>query len=191
MPTCSKCNASIPEGSEVILAGYGKNAANVTVCSNCAYEMERSIKAETEDINFIGAAVFGVVAAFISSLIWYGTVVLSHRQWGIIAIAIGWLVAQAVILGSGRKRGPRLQGLSVVITILAMAFSEYLIVRHFAVQQLVAKGYTNIPYILPLKVMWELIVAGIKSDPLILLFWLIAVFEAFVLPARRFLRRLK
>lgn len=191
MPSCSKCNASIPEGSEVILAGEGKNAANVVVCSSCEYELDRAIQTETEDINFIGAAVFGLVAAFVSSLVWYGAVILSHRLWGLIAIAIGWLVAHAVMLGAGRKRGPRLQGLSVVITILAMAFSEYLIARYLFVQHLQSQGYPNIPYILPLKVIWKLIVAGINADPWIILFWAIAVLEAFVLPAKRFLKRLK
>lgn len=189
MATCANCGVAIPEGHEIVLRGKDKKAPNVTICPNCASAIERAFQAETEEPNLIGALLIGLGAALISSLIWYAVVVVTNYQLGIIAIAVGWLVAQAVMLGAGRKRGPRLQGLSVVITVMAMAFSEYLIVRHFAVQALAKEGYTNIPLLLPLDVMLILIVEGIKADPLTLLFWGIAVWEAFALPAQRRLRR--
>lgn len=189
MATCANCGAAIPEGHEIVLRGKDKKAPPITICSNCVSDIERAFQAETEEPNLLGALLIGLGAALISSVIWYAVVVITNYELGIIAVAVGWLVAQAVMLGAGHKRGPRLQGLSVAITVIAMAFSEYLIVRHFAVQALAEEGYTNIPILLSLDIMLALIVEGIKADPLTLLFWGIAIWEAFALPAKRRLRR--
>mgnify|MGYP005839118873 CR=1 FL=1 len=72
---------------------------------------------------------------------------------------------------------------------LAMAFSEYLIVRHFAVRALAERGVAGIPLLLPLDAIVELVVEGIKADAVTLLFWAIAVYAAFTIPARRRLAR--
>ncbi len=85
------------------------------------------------------------------------------------------------MFGSGQKRGLLLQLISVGITIAAMAVSEYLIVRHFAVESLARRGVTDIPWLLPLDVMLMLIVEGLKASPLTLLFWGIAVWQAFTM----------
>ena len=128
----------------------------------------------------------------LSALIWYGIVVVADYQLGIIAIAVGWLVAQGVMLGAGRKRGPSLQAISVVITIGAMAASEYLIVRHILIQLAVEEGYfvNDVPFLLPLEDIWFLIFEGIKADPITLVFWAIALWEAFSLPAKQRLRKI-
>jgi hypothetical protein len=153
--------------------------------------LEKVFQAETEDINLPGAAGFGVAAALISSFIWYGIVVFSGYELGIIAIGVGWVVAQAVILGAGRKRGPSLQILSILLITVAMGFSEYLIVRHFFIQALAEEGTVEFPLLLPLSDMLAVIFEGIKANPLTLLFWGIALWEGYALPARHRLRRAK
>ena len=189
MATCANCGAAIPEGEETVIRGKDKKAPGVTICSNCASQIESAFQAETEGPNLLGAALFGLGAAVIGCLVWYGVVVVTNYQLGIIAVGIGWLVAQAVILGSGRKRGPALQAISVVITLLAMVASEYLIVRHFLVEALTEEGYTGFRLLLPLGDMLTIVVEGIKADLLTLLFWAIALWEAFILPAKHRLRR--
>lgn len=136
-----------------------------------------------------GALLLGVGAAVVSSLLWYAVVLLTNYQLGIVAIAVGWLVAHAVMRGAGGKRGPRLQVVSVVITALAMAMSEYLMVHHFTAQALAQQGYTDIPLLLPVEAMFTLVVEGIKADPATLLFWGIALWEAYALPAARRLQQ--
>jgi hypothetical protein len=178
MAACAQCNTSIPEGTEYILRG---NKGSAPLCSNCATNMERALQAETANPNVIGAVLLGLGAAILASVVWYAIVVITRFELGIIAIAVGWLVAQGVILGSGRKRGLPLQLISVGITIVAMGVSEYLIVRHFAVESLARRGVTDIPWLLSLDVILTLIVEGIKASPLTLLFWGIAVWQAFTL----------
>ena len=189
MATCANCGAAISEGLETMVRGKDRNSAPITLCFNCAVEMEKAFQTETEEANLLGALLFGLGAALATSLVWYAVVIITNYELGILAVAVGWLVAQAVVLGSGRKRGPALQALSVGITLSAMAFSEYLIVRHFIVEALREEGYTGIPLLLPLGDMLEVILEGIRANPLTLLFWGIALLEAFSLPAKRRLRK--
>lgn len=189
MTTCAACGVEIPAGQEIVLRGKDKNAPPVTVCPNCAKAVERAFQAEAESPNLIGASLLGVGAAVISSLVWYGIVAITHYQLGSIAVGVGWLVGTAVRLGAGGKRGMLLQIISVLITLIAMAVSEYLIVRYFVVQVLAAEGYTDIPLLLPADMMLELMAESIKEKPMTLLFWGIATWEAFAIPAKRRLQR--
>lgn len=186
---CAGCGTVIPTGHEIVLQGKSKQAPRVIVCSNCAHELERVYQAETEAPNWPGALLVGLGAALLATLIWYGVVVVTNYQLGIVAIAVGWLVAQGVMRGAGGKRGPQLQALSVAITLLALVVSEYFIVRHFVVQALSEEGYTDFRIFLPLGDMIEIVIEGIKAEPMTLLFWGIALWEAFIIPAQRRLRR--
>jgi hypothetical protein len=189
MSICSSCGVEIPAGQEVALRGKDKNAPPMTICPSCANAVENTLQAETENPNWLGALLFGVGAAIVSTLVWYGIVALTRYQLGIIAVGVGWLVGMGIRLGSGQKRGVPLQIISVAITLIAMTTSEYLVARHFAVQALATEGYTDIPLFLPIGVMLKLVVESIKEDPVTLLFWGIAAWEAFIIPARRRLRR--
>jgi hypothetical protein len=191
MVKCENCGNEILEGQEVEIRGKKKSDPIVTICSNCAMSLEKVFQTETEDINLPGAVGFGVAAALITSFMWYAIVVFSGYELGIIAIGVGWVVAQAVILGSGRKRGPNLQILSILLIAVAMGLSEYLIVRHFIVQSLSEELTGEFPLLLPLADMLTIVFEGIKANPLTLLFWGIALWEGYTLPARHRLRRVK
>jgi len=180
MLTCEQCGNSIVEGGEFILKGK-KDDPERKICQGCAAAAEEAIDSETRDVNVLGAVLFGVGAAVISALIWYAVVAITDYQLGIVAIAVGWIVAQAVILGSGRKRGPVVQLISVLAIIFAMALGQYLIIRHF----LIKAGFENLPLFMNLKLIFTFIVEVIKEDPLVLVFWLIAAIEGIVLPAKR------
>jgi hypothetical protein len=190
MTTCANCAAEIQGGHEVLLRGKGKNSPDISVCFNCADELDRVLQAETEAPNLAAGLLAGLVAAALGSLIWYGVVAISEYQLGIIAVAVGWFVAQAVMFGAGRKRGRPLQLMSAIITLLAMALSEYLIVRHFIVEALRAEGQTDFLLFLAPADMLAIIVEGIRADPLTLLFWAIALWVAFSQPASRRPRRI-
>jgi hypothetical protein len=179
MLTCELCGNSIVEGGEFILKGK-KDDPDRKICQACATAAEDAIDAETRDINVLGAVFFGVGAAVISALLWYAVVVITNYQLGIVAIVVGWIVAQAVILGSGRKRGPVVQLISVLAIIFAMALGQYLIIRHFLIQ-----AGLDLPLFMNLKLVFTFLVEVIKEDPLVLVFWLIAAIEGIVLPAKK------
>lgn len=180
MLTCEQCGNSIVEGGEFLLKGK-RDDPDRTICQLCATVVENEIEADTRDINVLGAVFFGIAAAVISALLWYAVVVITDYQLGIAAIVVGWIVAQAVMYGAGKKRGPVVQLISVVAIIFAMALGQYLIIRHFIIRDL---GY-DLPLFMNLKLVFTLLVEYAKEDPILLVFWLIAAIEGIVLPAKR------
>ncbi|NIS81276.1 MAG: hypothetical protein GTO14_13965 [Anaerolineales bacterium] len=191
MAACAVCGTTLMEGQAILVRGKQKKDPPIALCPNCAADAEREMLAESMEVNVPGAVLGGFLAAALSAIVWYAVVVLTNYQLGILAIAVGWLVGQGVMFGAGRKRGPILQVTSVVITLIAMAVSEYLIVRHVVNQILLEEGLilTDLPIFLPIGDALTLIMESVKSDPLTLLFWGIALFEAFIIPGKRQLRK--
>jgi len=188
---CSSCMSEIPSGEEVLVAGKNRRESNTILCVNCASTVEQVFEAETKNPNLPLAVLLGIVAAVAGGLIWYAIVALTNYQLGIAAVGIGYLVGLAVVFGAGKKRGPALQAVAVVITLVAMVVGEYFVVRHFAVKAFAEEGISDIPVLLPLKTMFDWVIIGIKEDPITLLFWAIALFAAVSVPGRRRLRRVK
>jgi ribosomal protein S27E len=69
------------------------------------------------------AIVFGLGAAAVSAVVWYGITELTGYQLGIVAIAVGFAVGFAVRAGSDQRGGPAYQAIAVVFTYLAIAAS--------------------------------------------------------------------
>ena len=136
--------------------------------------------------NLTRALLFGSIAAVIGGTIWFGIVWITNRELAIVAILIGFLVGQAIVIGSGRRYGRRLQALSVVLTLGAMVLAEYLIVRQSAVAYVLdtygQDAANSVPLLLPLDFATEFVVAGIQDDPVQLIFWAIALWTAFRIP---------
>jgi hypothetical protein len=131
-------------------------------------------------MDLIGGLVGGAVTAVLASAVWYGVVSVSQFQVGLVAIAVGWLVAQGVVYGAQRRFSVFLIPISVILTLLALAVSEYLIVAHFVSQEIGAP----VELFQPPAFVIEVVTASLQSDPLTLVFWAIALFQAFVIPTR-------
>lgn len=144
-------------------------------------ETEPRLPASSKHI--LGGLLAGVVAAVLATALWYAVVSISHYQLGIVAIVVGFLVGQAVVLGAGRRGSIALVGFSVLLTLLALVASEYLIIANFVGQQL-APGET-IELIQPPNFVVEVVMESLKAEPLTLAFWAIALFQAFTIPARQ------
>jgi hypothetical protein len=96
MATCGNCLQAIPEGQEKYISG--KNNMRITLCSACVTKIETAIHSETQGANAVNALALALGAGLVSALVWYGIVVVTEYQLGIIAVGVGWLVAQAAIL---------------------------------------------------------------------------------------------
>jgi hypothetical protein len=137
--------------------------------------------ASTSDI--LGGLLAGLVAAVLATGIWYGVVAVSQYQVGLVAIAVGFIVGYGVVLGANRRGSVVLVAISVVLTLLALVISEYLIVAHFVGQELAAQGMT-IELLQPPDFIVSVVKDSVQADPLTLVFWAIAVFQAFAIPSR-------
>jgi len=150
---------------------------------------EELLAKQTSDANMVNALLYGLGAGVIAGGIWFAIVMVTQRELGVVAVAVGWLVGQAVVLGSGRKRGLRLQLLSVLIALATMAGAEYFILREAVVaylgEQVGATQAATLPVFMPLDLAFDLMTSAIQDDPLELVFWGIALYAAFRVPALR------
>jgi hypothetical protein len=131
-------------------------------------------------MDLIGGLLGGTMAAILSTAVWYGVVAATQFQVGLVAVAVGWLVGQGVAYGAQRRFSVGLIPISVVLTVLALAVSEYLIVAHFVSEEI----GVAIPLVQPPDFVIEVVTSSLQADPLTLVFWAIALFQAFVIPAR-------
>ena len=128
----------------------------------------------------MGGVLAGIVAAILATAIWYGVVAATHFQVGIVAIAVGFIVGQGVVFGARRHTSVVLVAVSVILTLAALAVSEYLIVAHFVSQEL---GFA-VDLVQPPDVFFGVVSDSLGADPLTLVFWAIALFQAFIIPWR-------
>jgi len=134
-------------------------------------------------INLVGGLIGGVAGAMIATLVWFGFVALTRFEVGLVAIAVGAVVGYGVVLGAGGRASFALIPISLVLTLAALLASEYLIVLRIGNEVAAQYGVTLDSAISTDPV--TLISLGIRGDPLSLVFWAIAMFEAFVIPWRR------
>jgi hypothetical protein len=77
-----------------------------------------------------------------------------------------------------------LQAIAILLTLVALFFAEYFIVRHAAIDALAARGRdTNIALFLSPSDMIQVVQDDISDDPSVLLFVAIALFQAWRIPA--------
>jgi hypothetical protein len=140
-------------------------------------------------LGILGGVIGGATGAVLSTGVWYGVVTATHIQAGIVAIAVGWIVGQAVVLAAGRA-AVSLVPVSVAWTLVALVVAQYLIAVQFINELLDANGVAvHLPILAGPADVLDTVWNWLQYDPLTLLFWGIALFEAVVIPWRRTMRR--
>lgn len=111
-PNCALCGAEV---GEHWLAGPH------VVCPSCRVlllEQQRPAGGPA----LLRGALFGTGAAVFGSAAWYAVSVATGAEWGIVAIAVGWVVAWSIRRGAG---GGRIQqGMAVLLTYLAIVGAQ-------------------------------------------------------------------
>ena len=135
-----------------------------------------------------GGVIGGAIGAVLATALWYGVVAITNWQIGIVAIAVGFIVGQGVVSGAGRHPSIALVPISVVFTLVSLVVSEYLIARHFlgiAAAEISAEFGVSIAQVeAEFASPIDLLRFSLESEPITLLFWAIAGWEAFVIPMR-------
>jgi hypothetical protein len=144
--------------------------------------------------DLVGGVVGGAIGAVLATGLWYGVVAITNFQVGIIAVAVGFIVGQGVVLGAGRHPSILLVPISLAFTLVSLVVSEYLIANHFyntAVAEVAAEMGISVGEVADIAALagvpttpLELVRFSLESDPITLLFWAIAGWEAFVIPMR-------
>jgi hypothetical protein len=137
--------------------------------------------------DLVGGIIGGGIGAVLATALWYGVVAVTNWQIGLVAIAVGFIVGQAVVFGAGRHPSVTLVPISVVLTLVALVASEFLIASHFlneAAPEIAAEFGLSIAEVKAAFPPLELIRYSLESEPITLLFWGIAGWEAFIIPMR-------
>jgi hypothetical protein len=134
-------------------------------------------------MQYLGGILGGAVGAVIATAVWYGVVAVTNWQIGLVAVAVGFIVGQGVLLGAAGRGSILLVPISLGFTLVALVASEFLIANYFLTEVALEMGmdpelartlYTPV----------ELVRTSLESDPLTLVFWAIAGYQAVVIPMR-------
>jgi len=111
--TCSVCKQPVHDSY------YHIN--RLVACGPCKERIELSGAGRFALNRFGISALFGLGAAVGGALIWYAVRELTHAEWGLIGIVVGYLVGLAVRKGSRGWGGWQYQALAITLTYLAIA----------------------------------------------------------------------
>lgn len=118
------------------------------------------------------AIFFSLTASILSAFIWYIFVIKTGYQVGLVSIAIGFIIAKAVLYGSSGKGGKIFQVIGSIALIIAMILSSFLLMRHY----LTEAGY-DVLYFIPVKGYFLLTFEYFKEDPVSIIFWIFGFIE--------------
>lgn len=115
-PVAAQCSAC-----QQPLAGEYFSANGQVLCAGCA----ESLRAQLGGVGsragrFLQAAIFGGGAALLGGAVYGAVMAYAKSPWGIISIAVGFLVGKAVRTGSGNRGGWRYQLLAAALTYAAV-----------------------------------------------------------------------
>lgn len=188
---CNICSKEIIEDKYHVIPPEKGDKEVKYLHLECADLVDEALDEETKGVNYPAAIGYGVLFGLGASVLWYLSVVISGYMLGIVAVAVGWLVAKGVSIGAGYKRGRKIQIISLSIVAVSLFFAEYLILNHFFQQALAEEGIEGLSLSIS-KYPSFLIEYLTEEDNMVdLLFWGIALFEGFVIPGRRKVRGYK
>jgi hypothetical protein len=159
---CSNCQRRVPPEQTVLVSGPIVGWP-VIVCSSCLAQVKAGLAAETQNIPWAGAVLWGLGTALAAGAVWY----LAGRLWlgaaPMLALVAGPAAGIAVYLGAGRKRGRGLQWLALGLATLALLGAEYGLAGAGAMDlfldslgQLLRTGYGLGFFILGLWLAWRI-----------------------------------
>jgi hypothetical protein len=187
--------ASMAGGPAVLAAARPGDGAGVGAAALPAIAVPEATPAPPAGAeNLLGGLVGGAIGAVLATALWYGVVAVTEWQVGLVAIAVGFIVGQAVVFGASGRGSVLLVAASLGLTLAALVTSEYLIANHFynqAMAEFAAETGVSVAEVqafLPSMSPVELVRLSIESEPITLLFWAIAGYEAFIIPLRALTR---
>jgi len=113
-PACKSCGQSISG------AYYRVNAA--LTCAACAQRIQEQMPKDSHSA-FVRGVLFGVGGAILGLLIYVAFALATGWMVGYISLAVGYIVAKAIVKGSGGVGGRRYQMAAVLLTYIAVSLA--------------------------------------------------------------------
>ena len=135
--TCARCGKTLTESDRA-------DAGDRAFCRSCfeslRLELAQAVDAQSADVPYPMAVLGALLGGALGVLVWWGFTVLTKIGFGLIAVAIGFLVGHGVLRFSGHKRSVPLQAIAVVVSLASFLVASYLVNRTFINQQLASSG---------------------------------------------------
>ena len=90
------------------------------VCEPCKSVIDTRLRGGSGFVRFLRASLFGTAAGAVGTLIYAGSIHLTHFDLSLVSILVGYLVGRAVRAGSQNRGGLIYQLLAVLLTYLAV-----------------------------------------------------------------------
>jgi hypothetical protein len=182
---CTGCSQMIPVADAYCFRD--KKKQDIYYCLDCKQKVDAAFLVETENPNLPGAAGLGVLAGIAAGILWFAVEVITGYQLGYIALGAGYLVGYAVVWGSGKKRGTKLQLISALITLLSIMGASYFSTLHainkYIIDELSKQGKAASSYFWISPFNPDILSAIIS--PMALVIWGIGIYIAIRVPQPR------
>lgn len=136
-PTCAQCGTSLTAETSVA-------SGDRVFCRSCyaslRAELEQAVAVMATDVPYGKAALGAVLGGVVGVLAWWGFTVLTHIAFGLLAVAIGFLVGEGAVRFAGGKKSKSLQLLSIGVALASYALATYLVNMTFANRSFAESG---------------------------------------------------
>ncbi len=176
---CARCEKTLIEGDHVA-------AQDRVFCRSCyevlKFELKRTVASLSEDINYPMAVLGAVLGGAAGVLAWWGFTVLTKIGFGLVAVAIGFLVGHGAARFAGGKRSVGLQVLAVAVGTLSFLVAAYLVNMTFINEALAQRGEAwRVPFP-PAGLDMFYKVLAVNFGVMKFVFLAIVVYEAWIIP---------
>lgn len=177
--TCAQCGKTL-EASDRVASG------DRVFCRSCyaslRQELEHAVVAMGADIPYARAALGAALGGVVGVLAWWGFTAVTSIAFGLVAVAIGFLVGQGTVRFAGGKRSGGLQALSISVALASYAVATFLVNMTFINRALAEKGETFRIGFPPQDAGFFFRVLSADFGAMDLVFLAIVVFEAWRIP---------
>ena len=94
-----------------------------SICGLCRANFEEAVERSQSWPTFFKASLYGLVAAILGAIIYYGVIAITNLEIGLVAILIGYMVGFAIRKGALGFGGLRYQILALGLTYLAVSLA--------------------------------------------------------------------
>jgi hypothetical protein len=113
-------------------------AAGRTCCADCAGQIYQFVQRNRFAAGpWLRGALAGLVTAIVCGFVWAAITKASHYEYGILAVGVGIVVTKVIMVASGNRRGPSIQVLAIVLSLLAIFAGKEMTVAWVVWDQLV------------------------------------------------------
>lgn len=134
---CARCEKTLADNDRIEASGR-------LYCRSCyetlKFQLKQAVEAASKDVNYPMAVAGGVLGGVLGVLAWWGFTVATSYSFGLVAVAIGFLVGHGTVRLAGGKRTVGLQILAIVVATVAFFTASYLVNMTFINRELARRG---------------------------------------------------